>query len=187
MEREALVVSVPCASCGVAIVFGQSKCTQCGAKPSSEARAALHERLAAASEDYRDLQSQIVSGRTALLVASLVYLGTSAFGLFLTENATFKDDEAVAAAREALLSNALFACLFLGFWWLSKHKPTLGLLSAAAVWLVSQLLILLLDPLSGFSGLWVKGVVAILMIRGIIAALRANLFTRRVVAATRKA
>jgi hypothetical protein len=69
-----LLVTVPCEKCGAPLGFGLRKCPRCRAAVSRDARRALHARLAASSEDYRDLQNQISSARAALLVASLMYL-----------------------------------------------------------------------------------------------------------------
>jgi len=67
-----LHVTVPCEKCGAPVGFGARKCARCGVGVSREAQRALHARLEASSEDYRDLQNQISSARSALLVASLM-------------------------------------------------------------------------------------------------------------------
>ena len=182
---EPLLITVPCRRCAGAIAYGESKCAQCASVVSKEQREALHARLAAASADYRDLLEQIRSGRTALLVASLVYLALALMGLWVIAQA--QDDATVAAARETMLLNLLYGTGFLGCWSLAKRMPTLGLLLAAGVWLVLQILLALIDPIAGLAGLWVKGIMAVLMSRGIIAGLRANTFTRKLVLSQRSA
>ena len=75
--------------------------------------------------------------------------------------------------------NALVAATFLCLWWLARTKPASAMGLAAVLWLTFQALLAVAFPLAVWSGLWLKGVVAILMIRGIVAALRANVFLRR--------
>jgi hypothetical protein len=172
-----MLVSVPCEGCGEAIGFGQRKCKRCGQRLSGAARSALHARLAASSEDYRDLQAQILSGRTVLLIAALAYLAFASFwGPELYKE--WPPDEGglllVAFLIDVSLGSAFLLC-----WLVSRFWPATGLLLAAGLWLATQAALLTVSVLVGsyfliFSGLWLKGVVAILMIRGIVAGIRAR-------------
>src|SRR5687768_9727335 len=135
-----LEVSLPCEGCGEPIGFGQVKCLRCGLRLSSSARSALHARLAASSEDYRDLQSQILSGRTVLLVAALAYLVFAAFWgpALYTE---WPPEEGVLLAIAFVLDVALGATL-LSCWLVALRWPATGLLLAVVLWLATQVALL---------------------------------------------
>ena len=177
-----LEVSLPCEGCAEPIGFGQAKCPRCGLRMSRAARNALHARLAASSEDYRDLQAQILSGRTVLLVAALAYLVFASFwGPELY--AEWPPEEGSLLAVAFLLDVAMGASLLL-CWLVSRRWPATGLLLASGLWLATQVALLAISVLVGFyflvfSGLWLKGVVAILMIRGIVAGIRARSLVAR--------
>ena len=171
-----LHVTVPCEKCGAPVGFGARKCARCGVGVSREAQRALHARLEASSEDYRDLQNQISSARSALLVASLMYLVVGAIA-FLGSSRPDETTPPVIAA--AFLIDAVVAAVFLFLWWFARTRPAFAMLLAAVLWFALQLLLTLTLPVLVWSGLWFKGVVAILMIRGIIAALRADVFLRK--------
>jgi peptidoglycan/LPS O-acetylase OafA/YrhL len=179
-----LQVTVPCEKCSAPVGFGPRKCPRCGASVSKDAKRALHARLAASSEDYRDLQNQISSARTALLVASLMYLVIGAIAFL----GSFEPDETTPPiVRAAFFIDAVVAAVFLFLWWFARTRPAFAMLLAAVLWLALQLLLSLTLPVLVWSGLWFKGVVAILMVRGIIAALRANGFLRKLRGAAQQA
>jgi hypothetical protein len=177
-----LEVTVPCEKCGKPVGFGSRTCRECGAPLSAAAKAALHARLLTSSNDYRELQNQVSSARTALLVASLMYL---AVGLIASLASWRLAATTIDSAPELAptLVNAVFAVLFLSLWWLARVIPTTAMLLAAILWLVLQLLLTWAMPDLAWRGIWFKGVVAILMIRGIIAGFRAGAFLRKLRAA----
>jgi len=177
-----LEVSVPCEGCGEAVGFGQPRCTRCGLRLSRATRSTLHARLAASSEDYRDLQAQILSGRTVLLVAALAYLVFAAFwGPALYKE--WPPPEGALLAVAFMLDVVIGATLLL-CWLVARRWPATGLLLAVGLWLAAQVALLAVSVLIGsyflvFSGLWLKGIVAILMLRGIVAGLRARSLVAR--------
>lgn len=165
--------------CGTAIGFGDSRCVKCGAAPSGAARDALHARLEAASGDYRELQGHISAARTALLVASLVYLAMGGIAFLAARNDPGVHDETTAVVGAAFLIDLLVGVGFLGLWWLARRRPAISMLVAATAWLGLQGLLFLVSPRLVVSGVWAKGVVAILMIRGIVAGVKAHRFIRK--------
>jgi len=140
--------------------------------------------LAASSEDYRDLQNQISSARTALLVASLMYL---VIGAIAFSGSSQPNETTPPILGAAFFIDAVVATVFLFLWWFARTRPAFSMLLAAALWLALQLLLSLTFPVLVWSGLWFKAVVAILMIRGIIAALRANVFLQKLRGAAQQA
>ena len=176
----ALDVSIPCERCSASLRFGQSKCPQCGARPSVDARSALHARLSAASADYRDLQDQINSARTVLLMIGLVYLAVGVARYVVVGQAAGATAADVTLERVALAEQLLTAGAFFFCWLLARERPTLAIAAATLLWIGLHLAIMLVFPLTGlFFGAWLKGVAAILLLRGIVAAVRAYSFQRK--------
>ncbi|MES1186870.1 MAG: hypothetical protein ABUL60_23860 [Myxococcales bacterium] len=103
-----------------------------------------------------------------LVVGAIAFLGSSQ-----------PDETTPPILGAAFLIDAVVATVFLLLWWFARTRPAFAMLLAAVLWLGLQLLLSLTLPVMVWSGLWFKGVVAILMLRGIIAALRANVFLRK--------
>lgn len=183
-----LDVSVPCAGCGAANRFGELRCDGCGARVGRDARDALHARLEASSDDYRDLMTQVNAGRAVLLVASLAYLAFVGVSL----PAFLASGDVEPGAHQLLVMGFVvdvsIGSTFLVLWAAARRHPAMALLLAAALWLAAQLMIVVVSLLAGaylliFTGLWLKVVVAILMARGIVAGIRA----RQIVAGLKRA
>lgn len=177
-------VSVPCEQCRSPIRFGSSKCPGCGAVPSRDARNALRERLAASSADFRDLQDQISAARSVLLILSLVYVGYGALGFLAESRAVVSTAEEVMAVRAALLQNVLIGGAFVVSWRAARDAPLPAIIAASLLWLGLQVLGAVAVSVSLFAGLWVKGIAAILLLRGIVASAKANNFLRKLRLAT---
>jgi len=173
-------VSVPCEKCRAPIGFRPSKCTRCGAIPSRDARAALRERLAASSADFRDLQDQISAARTVLLILALVYVGYGTLGFLAQLNALVSTADEAIAVRAALIQNVLIGAAFVICWRVARSAPLSAIIAATLLWLGLQILGAIAVSLSLFAGLWVKSVAAILLLRGIVASAKANRFLRKV-------
>ena len=154
-------------------------CPGCGAIPSRDARAALRERLVASSADFRDLQDQISAARTVLLILALVYVGYGALGFLAQSNALVSAAEEAIAARAALIQNVLIGAAFIACWRAARSAPLPAIIAAALLWLGLQVLGAVAVSLSMFAGLWVKGVAAILLLRGVVASAKANSFLRK--------
>ena len=172
-------VSVPCVKCGQPIRFGVSRCAGCGTKPSPDARAALHERLAASSADYRDLQEHVSSARTVLLILAAVYVGYGTLSFFAQQTAPVLTPEDAALARAELLESLLFGLTFIACWRAARTAPLSAIVCATLIWLALQAAGAVAVSMSIFAGLWVKAVAAILLVRGIIASIQAKNFLRK--------
>jgi hypothetical protein len=173
-------VSIPCEKCRKPIRFGLSKCAACGSIPSRAARAALRERLAASSADFRELQEHIHAARTVFLILALVYLAYGALSFMIQSRSLFTTPEDDAAARAAMLENVLIGVTFVACWWAARAAPLVAIVSATCLWLGLQIVSAIVVSLSIFAGLWLKGVAAILLVRGIVASVKANNFLRKV-------
>jgi hypothetical protein len=167
-------VTVPCQGCGEQIGFGQLKCSRCGSKVPRELTAALHERLEAASSDYRDLRDSIASARSVLLIGALVYLANGVLAFAASNRRQFESEEDHELSLYLLLFDVVCSAVFAAVWWFAKHRPALAILLAGAFYVSIQALVALAIPSTIVTGLWIKGIVVILLVRGMVAAIRAN-------------
>lgn len=174
-----LEVSVPCAGCGGPVGFGQSKCRACGVALSRDARLALHERLTASSSDYRELQDNISSARTVLLVIAVIYIAIGIIGYVVHGRSLVNSPEEDAVARGVLIESVLTSVVFLACWYGARTMPLPAILGGTALWLGLQAVGAAVLSVSLLSGLWGKAVALILLGRGILASVRANAFRRR--------
>ncbi len=182
-----LEVTIPCSKCREPIGFGQSKCPSCGATPSPDERLALHERLTASSSDYRDLQEHIHSARTVLLIIAGVYLAVGGLGFLIHGRALVTTPHEDALAWSALIGDTLIAAAFLACWRAARAAPLAAILAAIVLWLGLQALAAATLSVSLLSGLWLKAVAAILLLRGVVASARASAFRRKLESAVRRA
>lgn len=176
-------ISIPCETCQKPIRFGPAKCPGCGAVPSRDARAALHERLVASSADFRELQDQISSARSVLLILAVVYVGYGILGFLVQARDLVTTPEETAAATAMLVQNVLLGATFLGGWRAARSVPLAAIVTATLLWLALQVLGAVAVSMSVFAGLWLKAVATILLSRGILASVKANRYLRRLQAA----
>jgi hypothetical protein len=170
-----LEVTVPCQGCGAALGFAERRCRQCGARPTREVSDALHARLSAASADYRDLQDQISAARTVLLLLALTHLALVVLAYAHVERSPFPAPELEASMRLLLLTDLALGALFAVLWWLGRRFPAVSMFAGTGAWLLLQTtLFVFSSPLSLFAGAWLKGVVLILLLRGLVAGVKAH-------------
>lgn len=171
---------MPCQGCGEALGFGDQRCPKCSARPTRDVRDALHARLSAASADYRDLQDQISAARTVLLLLALVHLAVVVFAYLHVERTPFPAPELEASMRLLLLTDLALGGLFAVLWWLGRKFPATSVFAATGLWLLLQAtLFVFSSPLSLFAGAWLKAVVLILLLRGLIAGVKAHRYLTR--------
>jgi hypothetical protein len=170
-------VTVPCEKCGAGVGFGEGRCGKCRLKLPREGREALHARLEAASDDYRELQGQIRAARSVLLIACLVHLAIAVIAFLAASNTPNGRDRGDALQ---LGFDMVIGVGFLVLWLVARRTTGLAMTLAALGWLGLQAALSLASPLAVFSGgvwiIWAKLVVAILILRGIVAAVRAKRF-----------
>ncbi len=85
-----------------------------------------------------------------------------------------------AVARAALFENVVIGAAFLVCWRVARSAPLSALVTATLLWAGLQVLTTLVVSVSIFAGLWVKGVAAILLVRGMVASVKANSYLRKV-------
>jgi peptidoglycan/LPS O-acetylase OafA/YrhL len=141
---------------------------------SRELRDALHERLEASSSDYRELRDGIASARSVLLIGALVYLANGIFAFAASSRRQFETEEDHELSLYLLLFDIVCGTVFAVIWWLAKNRPALAILLAGVFWVAIQALVAIAIPATIVTGLWLKGIVVILLVRGIVAAVRAN-------------
>jgi hypothetical protein len=173
-----LEISVPCQRCGSALRFGESRCKSCGSAPSRDVARALHERLLAASTDYRELQDNVSSTRAVLLIIALIHAASGVIAFVAQARSAFLPDEMVEA-RARLAENLLISAAFLAAHRWAAKAPIAAMASASAAWVVLQLAGQLVVSLSSFAGLWIKLVALVLLLRGLSSSLKAQRFLKR--------
>jgi len=172
-------VSIPCEKCRQPVRFGPAKCPACGNVPSRDARLALRERLVASSADFRELQDQISSARTVLLILAAVYAGYGLLGFLAQARDLVSTAEDTALAIAGLVENILIGIVFMGAWRAARSAPLPAIAAATLLWLALQVLGAVAVSMSIFAGLWIKAVAVILLGRGILASVNANRYLRR--------
>ncbi|MGC4090594.1 MAG: hypothetical protein QM756_22530 [Polyangiaceae bacterium] len=173
-----LDVSIPCAQCAQPVYFGQAQCSNCGTSLSSRARDALEERLAASSADYGELREQVGAARAALLVVALLH---AAFGLigFVSQVVSPLRVEGEDPALAWLLGNLVLTGLLLGCWHAARRAPAAALLVASAIWTVGQALGASQFQFLSFRIPLLRLAALLLLLRGVVAALKASRIRRR--------
>lgn len=159
--------------------FGASACAACGARVSRRIEDALHARLEASSQDYRELQGHVRSARLVLFIAATLYIVFGVIAFLGSSGGEFTTPEIELGVRIVLFIDVAVASVFLLLWWTARARPASSMIAAALLWLAYQLFLLGVLPIAVASGLWFKGVVAILMVRGIVAGIRAQGFLRK--------
>jgi hypothetical protein len=109
----------------------------------------------------------------------LVYAGYGALGFLAESTALVSTAEETIAARAALVQNVLIGGAFAVSWRAARGAPLSAIIAATLLWLGLQVLGAVAVSVSIFAGLWVKGVAAILLLRGIVASAKANSFLRK--------
>jgi hypothetical protein len=135
--------------------------------------------LAAASSDYRELQDHTSTARTVLLLIGLVYAAVGVMTFLVQSRALGATPEDDALARAALIESIVTAVAFLVCWRTARGAPVLAIAAATFLWLGLQTFAALASPASIFSGLWLKAVAAILLLRGMVAGARAKMLLRK--------
>ena len=165
-------LNVPCIDCGAPIHFGDTECPACFTPVDKETLEALDTRLDAASNDYRAMKTRILEAGILLLTVGLLHVAVGGFVYFsipephaeaerFVMGATFGADCAVAAG------------MILGAWLCRKH-PRHGLAVGTVAWLVPQMLLAAVAPLTFLEGgLW-KAFVIVVLVRGYVAIAQAE-------------
>src|SRR5262249_53905272 len=132
------------------------------------------------SPEYRDLLSNIRAARFVLVVLAALYLIAGALPFALQGDAVLP-----GAVRIAAFVDGGYAILMLGCLALSKWAPATALVGALVAWVLMQLVVAIVWPLSIFSGGLVKLAGIGLLVRGVVAALRVRRAKRRLAAPDR--
>jgi hypothetical protein len=182
-----LDVTVPCSSCTAPVGFPGRRCPRCGAGLSSDLRAALEARLEAADEDFRDARANVRTASSILLQLALITMaiGVGEYVLMATSGFDAPAERAEWAA-ELVLQLALGA-VFLGCFAWVKDSPVLAIATGLVVWLGVQIAVTVALPLTampmglaGFLVAFYRLVVFVLLVRGLVAAVRGRALLRKV-------
>jgi hypothetical protein len=177
---------VPCPSCGSPIGFPARACTSCKAVVPAALREALERRLEAADDDFRDGRANVRAASTILLVLALVTLAAAVGKYALEITSDFASPEDKRSALEELLVQCGLAAIFFGCVAWVKRSPLAGMASGFLVWMVVQVAAAIASPLSampiglgGFVSSFLRLVVFLFLVRGLVAAGRGQRLIRK--------
>lgn len=155
------------------------KCSNCGARPSAAPRTALRERLVASSSEFRELEGLISSTRIVLLIIALGYLGYGAVVYVLIQQAENTNPDGDSIAYAILVRNFVLSVVFMVCWRAARSAPAAAIAAATSLWLLVQIAAVYVLSIGLFVGVWVKAVTLILLVRGLVAGVKADQFLRR--------
>ena len=167
---------MPCGGCGEGIRFAQSTCPNCGAAVSSDLRRALEERLEGSNSDFRAMRRRVWEAGILLLVLGLLTIVLGGFVFFISPNTN--DPLMVAAERFAFALNCVVGCsMVVASRFVEKH-PQKTILIVLVGWVLVQIVLAVLYPLSLFAGLLGKIATILILLRGFVSARAAMAFRK---------
>jgi hypothetical protein len=169
-------VSVPCGGCGKEIRFGQRTCPSCGAPVSSDLRRALEERLEGSSGDFRSMRNRVREVAILLLVLGLLTLVLGGFVFFMSPETM--DPLTIGAERIAFALNCIVGCSMVVASRFVEAHPQKTIVIVLVGWVLVQIVVALLFPLSLFGGLLGKLATVLILGRGFASARAAMAFRR---------
>ncbi len=162
------MVTVPCNACGGKVRFGDEVCRSCSAKVSPELEEALGARLEATNDDYRTMQKRLWEARILLLVLGLLNLTIATFARFAVSMDAIDDN--VVALENLAYSVACVSSIgmLFGAWW-ARRSPKTGLIVGLLAWLLPHALLVLVAPWTLATGVLLKVVTMVVLLRGFAA------------------
>ena len=168
-------ISVPCRSCSKPICFGDIACPGCHAAVPDGVQVSLEARLAASSSEFRELKDKIETARTTLLTIAGIEVCYGAYIGFVRANAEQAFDTGISAATLIIVASSFaVGAVFVGLFFFVRRRPSTALWVALGTWLMPQVVGGFVSPLTLFYGVFLKLVVLTLLIRGILAATKAE-------------
>jgi len=180
-----LDVTVPCPSCEGEVGYGDAKCSKCGARVPGELREALDERLASASPEFALLREHQRTASWTLLIIALVLWaeGVIVFAADRFGAGYVPDSTALTSALITLVSDGLLGVVFVGAHLAARNAPVVGSAVGAAAWLAVNVALVTQSTAIVVSlyGIAIRVVLLLLLVRGLVSAVRANGLRRRLV------
>jgi hypothetical protein len=154
-------------------------CPSCGKVVPLPLREALEARLEASDEDFREARAKVRSAATTLLVLALLHAGAGLLRFLVERSSGFQDaTEKVRAVASLIAYLAMGAVLFGCYAWCAR-APIRATAVGLGTWLTLQVAATIASPLSalpiglsGFLVAFVRFAVLLLLVRGLVAALR---------------
>jgi hypothetical protein len=161
-------------------------CSRCGAAVPPDRRAALEARLEAADEDFRDGRANVRTASNILLLLSLITMALGVGQYVLMATSGFESSAERAAWLAALVLQLALGAVFLGCFAWVKASPVLAIATGLVVWLGVQIAVTVALPLTAipmglvsFLAAFLRLVVFVLLVRGLVAAVRGQSLIRK--------
>lgn len=149
-------------------------------------RDALEQRLEAADDDFRDGRAATRSAATILLLLALVSFAVGLGGYALEVTSDFASPADKVGDLGALAVELAVGAVFLGCFVWAKRNPLPAVALGFLAWLVAQVGATIASPISalpigaaGFVGAFLRLVVFLFLVRGLVAAVRGQRLIRR--------
>ena len=149
-------------------------------------RDALEQRLEAADEDFRDGRAAIRSAATILLLLALLSLVAGLGKYVLEVTSDFASPTEKVASLGQLLVQLTVSAVFLGCFARARRSPLPAVAVGFLVWLLAQVAATIASPVSalpigvvGFVSAFLRLVIFLFLVRGLVAAVRGQRLIRR--------
>jgi hypothetical protein len=182
----ALDVTVPCPSCAAPVGFPGRVCPSCKAQVPRPQRDALEARLESADEDFRDGRANIRTAGTILLLLSLLSFALGAGRYLLGTSTGFESGADRLVALVQLAPDAVAGGVFLACFAVARRSPVIAIAAGLLLWTANQVAQTVASPISalpfglvGFVNAFLRLVVLLLLVRGLVAAIRGRALIRK--------
>lgn len=149
-------------------------------------RDALEQRLEAADDDFRDGRAATRSAATILLLLALVSLALGLGRYALEVTSDFASPAGRVGALGALAVQLAVGAVFFGCFAWARRNPLPAVALGFLVWLVAQVGATVASPISalpigavGFMSAFLRLAIFLLLVRGLVAAIRGQRLIRR--------
>ena len=161
-----------CPDCHSPVNENDIFCGKCGypVKGTEEQISEFHYAEGLRQLQLQENQTVTRGGTNSLFVIAAIFLLGGLIYYFVTED--------TRAALALLITNLILALIFLGLGLWSREKPVSAFISGLVLYSLIQLLNLLFEPASIFSGIIMKVVIFIYLIKGLMSAFESQKIRR---------
>ena len=155
------------------IVFHQNRnCINCGypIKGSQEEQRQFISFKGRLKHEVKELKTKVENAQITFYVLSGLF-----FLIGVISYSTLKEEE---LSLDALIGNLILCAIFLALAGWSKSKPVVCILLGLIIYIISQIIGVIVGYSIPFNGILMKGIVIVVLIKGLISALDAERIKR---------